>query len=140
MGAGATAFAGEPCHTLYIVHPVLRGLSSFDVPYAHAALYVRYFSVGFADTDGMRHCECVVENQHAFGRGWRCDRCVSGLFGTVHVQSRLVAVCYGTDIWSCGDSTYVAPSAQSGASGGRYPRGSGLWFCRYNFIIENEFN
>ena len=36
--------------------------------------------------------------------------------------------------------TYVAPSAQSGASGGRYPRGSGLRFCRYNFIIENEFN
>ena len=95
MGAGATAFAGEPCHTLYIVHPVLRGLSSFDVPYAHAALYVRYFSVGFADTDGMRHCECVVENQHAFGRGRWCDRCVSGLFGTVHVQSCLVAVCYG---------------------------------------------
>ena len=130
----------EPCHTLYIVHPVLRGLSSFDVPYAHAALYVRYFSVGFADTDGMRHCECVVENQHAFGRGRWCDRCVSGLFGTVHVQSCLVAVCYGTDIWSCGDSTYVAPSAQSGASGGRYPRGSGSRFCRYNFIIENEFN
>ena len=88
----------------------------------------------------LRHCECVVENQHAFGRGRRCDRCVSGLFGTVHVQSCLVAVCYGTDIWSCGDSTYVAPSAQSGASGGRYPRGSGLRFCRYNFIIENEFN
>ena len=49
MGAGATAFAGEPCHTLYIVHPVLRGLSSFDVPYAHAALYVRYFSVGIVN-------------------------------------------------------------------------------------------
>lgn len=70
MGAGATAFAGEPCHTLYIVHPVLRGLSSFDVPYAHAALYVRYFSVGFADTDGMRHCECVVEiSMHSAGAG-----------------------------------------------------------------------
>ena len=28
----------------------------------------------------------------------------------------------------------------SGASGGRYSRGSGLRFCRYNFIIGNEFN
>ena len=74
MGTGAAAFAGEPRYTLYIVPPVLRGLSPFDVPHAHAALYVRYFSIGFVDTDGMRHSECMVENQHAFGRGRRCDR------------------------------------------------------------------
>ena len=99
------------------------------------------FSVGFADTDGMRHCECVVENQHAFGRGRWCDRCVSGLFGTVHVQSCLVAVCYGTDIWSCRGTARMLLRQHSLAQvvAGTLV-GVVCGFCRYNFIIENEFN